>query len=134
MANEATLVVETGKPINFTVTNATGIEKGTLLVMTDLMTAAAASTTEGAIPAGIAACEKIASDGVTKLAVYREGIFKVTASGSIAVGDPVCLSATANKVCKAATNEEDILGIAFETASAGETFLMELRPTAMSLA
>ena len=40
MANEATLIVETELPINFTVANATGIEKGALLKITDPMTAA----------------------------------------------------------------------------------------------
>lgn len=135
MADEATLVVEIAPPLPFTVANTTGIEKGTVLKMTDPRTAIA-NDTLGAPVAGIAASEKIASDGNTTLGVYREGWFKMTASGSIAVGDPVCTTnaGAPNRVEKAATNEEDILGTALETATNGETLLIELNPRGISLA
>ena len=80
MANEATLWMEYSPPIPFTCTNATGIEKGTVLQLTDPMTASAADGTLGDPVAGICASEKIASDGTTKVSVYRSGIFKMTAS------------------------------------------------------
>lgn len=138
MANEATLIFETGLPIPFTVADGTGIEKGTLLQLTDPMTASAADGTAGDPFAGIAATEKIASDGLTKLEVYREGIFKLTASGSIAAGDPIATAdggtTAANKVIKAATNEEDLIGTSLETATNGQTFLAELNPRGVSLA
>jgi len=134
MANEAKMIVETGLPIAFTVANGTGIEKGTLCAVTDLMTAVKTSA-KGQPCAGIAASEKIASDGKVKLGIYREGIFKVTASGSITVGDPVTNSQDGtNEVEKAATDEEDVWGIAMETASDTHTLLIDLRPTSMSLA
>lgn len=135
MADEATLVIELAPPIPFTVANATGIEKGCVLKLTDDMTAIA-NDTEGAPVAGIAASEKIASDGNTKLGVYRAGIFKMTASGSISAGDPVTptSSAAPNRVIKAATNEEDILGTAMGDATDGQTFLVELKPFGISLA
>ena len=39
-----------------------------------------------------------------------------------------------NHVIKAPTNEEDILGTALETATDGETLLIELNPRGISLA
>ena len=136
MANEATLWMEYLPPIPMSCADGTGIEKGTVLKLTDPMTASAADGTEGDPVAGICASEKIADDGNTKVAVYRSGIFKMTASGSIAAGDPVATSdgGAANKVIKAATNEEDILGTSLETASDGHTFLVELNPRGISLA
>ena len=134
MANEATLMIETHRPIPFTVADGTGIEKGTILKMTDPMTASAQDGKEDII-AGIAAAEKIASDGVTKLAVYRGGIFKVICSGSITVGDALISSAAGtNYVETAGVNAEDIFGIALETATDGETLLVELGPRTCNLA
>lgn len=132
MANEATLMFETEVPVPFTVANATGIEKGANLTMTDPMTAVAV-TASGSAFAGIAAEEKIASDGKTRLAVYRAGIFKVTASGSVTVGKALVPEAE-NKFMQAGVNAEHLAGIALETATNSETFLMELRPTSAELA
>ena len=127
MANEAVLIMETEVPINFTCDNATGIEKGTLLTISDPMTAAAA--TEDASFAGIAAEEKIGSDGKTKIAVYRRGVFKMTydGNGALTVGDAVALSGS--NTVKKATNANvasDIIGVALETAATDETCLIEL--------
>ena len=131
MANEAVLIIETGPPIAFTVADGTGIEKGALLKMTDPRTAAAAAATDDII-AGIAAKEKVADDGNTSLAVYREGIFKMTASGSITVGDPVgSLASWANHVASqkaTKTSGARCLGIALETATNGQTLLIEVHP------
>src|SRR3990167_10150726 len=128
MANEATLIVETELPINFTVANATGIEKGTILKMTDPMTAIITSAASDTI-AGIAAAEKIASDGVTKLGVYRRGIFKVSLSGACTVGDPLVTDASVNYVKAAPTTDisgAKIIGYALETGATGETILMDM--------
>lgn len=134
MANEAVLMIETDIPIPFTVANTIAIPKGTLLTMSDPFTASG-TTALGAVPAGIAKNEKIASDGKTTHGVYRGGIFKVVASGSVTTGDPLTSSTGgANQLEKAATNEEDVWGISLEDATDGQTFLFELRPTAMSLA
>ena len=135
MANEATLVFQTEQPIPFTVSDSTAITKGAILKLTDPMTAALADGV-GDIPAGIAAADKIANDGVTKLAVFRGGIFKVYASGSVTAGDPLMIEPVPNTnyISKAAVNEETCIGIALETATVGQTYLMELRPTSMELA
>ena len=133
MANEATLVFQSGIPIPFTCDNATGIEKGTLLTLSDPMTAAAtgAGVSGGAV-AGICAAEKIASDGNTKVSVFRQGIFKVYASGVVAAGDPLVM--WGNFVSTAAVNVENVFGVSLETATNGETILVDLRPTSMQLA
>lgn len=135
MADEAKLIVPYLPAIGFTVANATGIEKGTVCKLTDDRTAIA-NDTEGAPIAGIAASEKIASDGNTMLGIYRHGIFRLTASGSISAGDPVAVSNSdaPNRVIKAATNEEDLLGTALGDATDGQTFLVELNPRGVSLA
>jgi len=66
MANEATLMIEMDLPIPLTVADGAGIEKCTVLKLTDPMTAAACSA-DNDVFIGIAAEEKIANDGKTKL-------------------------------------------------------------------
>jgi len=130
MVGEATLIFETGLPIMFTVANGTGIEKGTLLELTDPMTAVITSGADKPI-AGIAAEEKIASDGKTKLAVYREGVFKMLAGeASILIGAPLTSHSVVNEVINADINDTNIVGIALEAAGDTDTFLVELRPLA----
>jgi hypothetical protein len=137
MAFELTLVYETSVPISFTVADGAGIEKGSVLKFADPMTAAITAG-DNDIIAGVLAEEKIASDGKTKVGVYRGGIFKATAgtAGVTAGASIVTDTATsaANKLADAAVNEMNVIGIALETAAAGETFLFELRPTVMKLA
>jgi hypothetical protein len=126
MANEAILIFETSIPIPFTIGNATAMEKGTLVQVTDPMTVTASSA-DGEKFIGITAEEKIASDGRTKIAVYTSGIFRVTDSGAgVTVGNILKLNG-ANLVATAdeagAQCAAEYVGIALETAGAGETFL-----------
>ena len=124
MANEAVIIEllgNGGDPVRFTVANATGIEKGTLLKVADPRTASATSADNDAF-AGIAASEKVASDGATTLAAYTHGIFDLKDSGAgITAGERVSI-AGANLISKVAA--ADLLfadvGIALETASASE--------------
>lgn len=132
MASEATLVIETAPPIPFTVADGTGIEKGAILKLTDPMTAALADGDDDFV-AGIAAEEKIASDGKVRLAVYREGIFKVLAGAAITIGDAVSTFASSgatNEVHEAPATavSSKTLGISLEAADDTNTFLIELRP------
>ena len=131
MANEAVLIVETERPVNFTCADGAGIEKGAILKMTDPMTAVLADG-DGDIVAGIAAEEKIASDGKTKIAVFRAGIFRVLAGAAgITVGlalDTHASTGAANEVAAAPAGAGHSLGYALETAGDTETFLMELKP------
>lgn len=133
MANEAVLVFETHLPIPFIVADGTGISKGAHVVLSDPFTVASHSAVNETV-GGVAAKQKIASDGVTTLAVYRGGIFKVTLSGSCTVGDPLGLSATPNMVrsvigqTDATLSGSKIWGTALETGTTGQTILAELRP------
>ena len=131
MAREVTLVFETEPPIPFTCADGTGIEKGAVLMMTDLMTAATA-TGDGDVVAGIAAEEKIASDGKVKIGVYRGGIFKGYAgAGGATVGlaiDTDVSTGDTNELVNAPVTTGNYVGIALETATDGDTFLFELRP------
>jgi hypothetical protein len=100
MANEATIIelFNGGRPIRFTCADGTGIEKGTLMELSGDRTVIA-NTNDNAPVVGIAAAEKVASDGATTIAVYTDGIFDMlTDSGSDATGVLVANSATENTV------------------------------------
>jgi len=130
MANEAELMVELEPPINFIVSNSTGIEKGALLKMADPMTASSANGTNDII-AGIAASEKIALDGNTALGVYRRGIFKCYLSGSANVGDNLGSLATytnfvASNHNTAGLSGSRVVGTALETGANGDQILVEV--------
>ena len=131
MARECTLVFETETPIPFTCADGTGIEKGTILKITDLMTCEEADG-DGDPIAGIAAEEKIASDGKVKIGVYRGGIFKgYCGSGGATFGlaiDTDVSTGDTNELVNAPVTTGNYVGIAMETATDGETFLFELRP------
>lgn len=137
MALETTLVFATTAPIPFTCADGTGIEKGALLVLSDPFTVATTSGDTDPI-VGIAAEEKIANDGKTKIGVYTTGIFKgyaglagVTAGMAI-ITDTA--TGAANELVVADVNSEHIVGRALETAADGETFLFQLNPFAVQLA
>jgi len=131
MVNETTLVFETESPIPFTCLDGTGIEKGAILKVTDLMTCELADG-DGDKIAGIAAEEKIASDGKTKIGVYRAGIFKgLAGTGGVTVGlaiDTDASTSDSNELANAPVTTGNYVGISFETASSAESFLFELRP------
>lgn len=140
MANETKPIYEQSVPIPFTVNNTDAVEKGDFLLLRDLMSVSAhgavvsdsQSSADNARVAGIAKNEKIASDGIKKIAVYMDGIHRVTASGAIAEGDPVYLSNTENAVASASGSRAgttwNMAGIAMETAADGETLLFKLQP------
>ena len=136
MALETTLVYELALPIPFTCANATGIEKGALLILTDPNTVATTTGDTDAI-VGIAAEEKIASDGKTKIGVYQRGIFKGFAGAAGVTTGMAIISDTgtgaANELVVADVNSEHIVGRALETAADTESFLFELNPFAAQL-
>lgn len=113
---------------DFTVADGTGIEKGALLKLTDPRTAIIASAA-GDVCCGIAAREKIASDGRTQLSVHRRGDFDMVASGAITVGHPVMAAGVPANTVKAATSAQSgaaIIGYALETAADAEVFQVRL--------
>lgn len=127
MANEALLRDRLTDPIDFTVADGTAITKGAVLKMTDPRTAILTSGLGDAI-AGIAARDKVASDGRTRLAVFTKGIFDMTASGSITVGQHVISAGNTSPnfvifsggAASGAYSGASIIGYALETASDGE--------------
>ena len=134
MGNEMTLWTETELPINMTCANATPYEKGALVTLTNPFTI---SGTVGlaAACAGVVQREKIASDGRTKVAVYRGGIFRGTASGAIAIGQGLITAGSdTNLLAGARANDEHLVGTALEAATDAETFLFELNPFGIELA
>lgn len=136
MADECTLIVETELPIMFTCADGTGIEKGAILQLTDPMTASLADGDDDII-AGIAAEEKIANDGKTKIAVYRRGIFKGLAGGAITAGCALGTYANTgetNELHALGAAGDNMLGTSFETADDGHTFLFELNPSTRDMA
>jgi hypothetical protein len=132
MANEATLRERFSNPINMTCADGTGIEKGAVLKIADPRTASL-SDGDADYVAGICAREKIANDGRTSVAVYRDGIFDMVVSGAVTCGQAVMTysSTGAANVVAAATSAaigSKTLGIALETGSEGETIQVELKP------
>jgi len=129
MANAmAVLYIETETPISMTCADGTGIEKGQALVLSDPFTVAATAGANAAF-GGIAAEEKIANDGKTKISVYRGGIFILECGTSgVTVGKPIVTEAN-NEFTDAAAGDAElarIWGQALETATNGELFLAQL--------
>ena len=133
MAVEAALRYQIGNPIDFTVANGMAFEKGLILGLLDPMTASGASAA-GVACAGIAAVEKVAGDGSTKLSVWRSGIFDIYVSGAITIGAPLMIDAAttiSSNYLRAASGADTasgaiIVGHALETGSAGEQILVQL--------
>ena len=123
MAFELKILTELEPAVSFTCSDSVGIEKGTLLELSDPMTVAKVA---GAAPLiiGVAAEEKVANDGKTKIGVYLRGIFKGFAGGSITVGDGLIGESGTNELLTSTptADEVEICGIALETASDLESF------------
>ena len=131
MANEHLLMTQKTFPVSMTCSNTTGIEKGSVLKLSDPDTVAA-STAANDIVGGIAYSEKIANDGNTKIAVLTGpgDELRGIASGSISVGDPLVTAvgpaanylASGRALTASALSGSRIIGYSKETATAGETF------------
>ena len=127
MANEHIVRAGGLTAYDFTVADGTGIEKGALLKGTDPRTAIISSAA-GDVLAGIAAVEKVASDGQTRISVLRNNaIVAAYASGDIIVGNPIVAADTSLfpnfvKTAVATASGDVILGTALETAANGEQF------------
>jgi hypothetical protein len=120
MANEAVLVLKYEEPIDFIVADGTGITKGAILKLTDPRTASLSAGASDYV-AGIAARDKVASDGRTRLATFRRGIFRIKLSGAVTAGQAVVTSGQENILiaCPNDTDSSKTLGIALETNASG---------------
>lgn len=124
MANEAVIIelIDGGRPIRFTCADGAGIEKGTLLKLADPRTASATSADNDPF-CGIAAAEKVASDGSTSIAAYTCGIFDLKDSGAgITAGATVNIGGANLIIASAAADllTGSVVGRALETAAADE--------------
>ena len=135
MADEHSVHIETHIPINFTKGAGTAIAKGAFLKMTDGMVAILADG-DGDIPAGVAQSDALSGD--TSVAVYRGGVFRgVAGVAGVTVGEAIrtdVSTSSVNRLVDADVNDEQIVGISFETAASGASFLYELMPRAVDLA
>ena len=131
MTLEAKLIYQTGIPVPFTCADGAGIEKGAILKLTDPMTVATTAA-DNDIIIGIAAEEKIANDGKTKIGVHLEGIFRGTAGNAgVTIGLNLISDAgtgDANELVVASGASEQIVGRALETATNLQTFMFILAP------
>ena len=134
MANEAIIVEllgNQGDPIRYTVADNTGIPKGTVMELTDPRTMVAASGA-GVVIAGIASSEKVANDGQTSLAVYTNGIFKLStkAGGSATLGSYVrAAAATDNTITVQTTLDYETgkaIGKSLETSGASTATMIRV--------
>lgn len=134
MANEAVIVElnQHANPVSFTVDDAEAVEKGTLMYMTDPKTCTKTSGTGHQVFAGIAATEKVASDGQIKLGLWTPGqnnIFDLYTAGTIAVGTIVVTSGT-NTIAASADADYEAgicIGQALEAAAAGTPEVIQVR-------
>ena len=108
MANESTQVEGPYEAHDFTVADGASIPIGTLCQLTDPRTCSLSSGAD--VFAGVAATEKVASNGVTNLGLWTTGTFVMTAvaGATIAIGDLVSLSGA--NLIKLATAGEVVLG------------------------
>jgi len=136
MALETTLIYELEPPVPLTCADGVGIEKGALLLLTDPATVATTTGDSDEI-VGIAAEEKIANDGRTKISVYLRGVFRGFAGAGGTVAGKAIQSDTAtgaaNELVIGDTNTEQLVGTAWETAADTESFLFLLQPITIEL-
>lgn len=131
MANEITILWQLEPSVPFTCADGTGIEKGSLVKITDPFTVAITAADHDEV-IGVTTEEKIANDGKVKVPVCMRAICKGTAgTAGVTVGASINSDAgtsAANKLADCAVNGENIVGRALETAAATETFIFLLDP------
>jgi len=126
MANEAVIIelFNGGRPMQFTCADGTDIDKGTLLELTSPRTVIA-NTNDNAPLVGIAAADKVESDGATTISAYTDGVFDVlTDTGTDAVGSMMANTATENTIQGADASDllqGSVLGKVLETCTNGGT-------------
>jgi|25BtaG_2_1085352.scaffolds.fasta_scaffold02979_7 hypothetical protein len=135
MANEAVIVEllgNQGEVIDFTIGDGVAVEKGTIMTFIDPRTCSGASAAGagGEVIAGIAAAEKVASDGQTNLGIYTHGIFDLVCGPGVTIGAK--LASSGGNVVRDATEAEiaagKCIGKALETGTAGERIEVLVAP------
>ena len=136
MAREAVLV--DNKPLvsrRYTCATSTGIAKGTYLKVADPFLASASAGTSdifcGFAHADVNKSTDTSFNTETSITADKGGRYNLVASGAITVGDLVGTAVPGNYVISLAANTSShaiVVGVALETAAAGETFLVEVFP------
>ena len=114
--------------LNLTVGDGGAIAKGALCYLSGDNTASTTAAGSIGLPfAGIAAAEKVASDGSTTLGFQTCGVYDMVAGNTIALGQLVMISG-ANSVCPLGAGVGSyaisgglVVGKALEAADSGET-------------
>jgi hypothetical protein len=136
MANEAVIIEllgDRGDVVRYTVADATGISKGSIMYHSASPRTISKSSAQWQSPAGIAAADKEANDGSTTLGVYTKGIFdlKNETGNTIGVGQSVMISG-ANLIggipggMSNISNATLILGKCLEVAAANEVVAVKI--------
>jgi len=128
MANEATIITllgNQGDPVEFTVATGTPIPKGSLMQLSSSPQTATISSGDGEFFCGIAAREKTATDGTTKMACITHCLALLTAgTGATTFGQAQKLSGV-NLVVDAdddaIANKMEVVGYALDTVADGNT-------------
>ena len=91
-------------------------------MLTDARTAIIHDGTVGSAIAGISTMEKDGDDPSTSISVWTDGIFEVTASGAVTIGETVKSSSVVNQVEAAANTDlgSKTIGYVLETTSDAE--------------
>lgn len=134
MANEAVPIAlsPTANPVRRTVANGQAIEKYTLLQLLDANSVAPSSGAVGTCPfGGIAAAEKVASDGSTTVSAHMSGVFDLYSGGgtTIAIGQAVSISGANTVELAGATDIEqgEFVGYAEEATAVGTAEVIRVR-------
>ena len=132
MANElviVTLLGNQGDPVEYTILDNTAIPKGSLMEMEDNATAKKVSGAGVAI-AGITAVEKVADDGVTKMACLTNVIAQATVggSGTATIGTYVRSAGSDNTITVSTTlDHETGKGFAKSMETGGNSEVIKVR-------
>jgi hypothetical protein len=129
MANEAVIIeLTTQNAVNRTCADGATIEKGTILELADPNTVTA-NDGSGDVFGGIAAVEKVASDGATTIPAWMSGVFDLTCAASTVTAGQWVSTSGANLI-KTATEAELAagkgIGRAEETGTASEVIRVRL--------
>jgi hypothetical protein len=130
MANEAVCIEKSVmNDVMRTCADAVGIEKGSLMILSDPNTVSGSlATTASAVFGGITTSEKVASDGSTRIACAMNGVYDIKAVTAITAGRFVAISG-ANLIREATPADisgGNIVGKAEETATADEVIRVRL--------
>ena len=125
MTNEAdivTLLGNQGDPVEYTVIATTAIPKGSLMEFGSSPQTVIISTADGKYFAGIAATEKTATDGVTKMSCITHCVAEMKYSAAGTLGQPQKISGVntiADADADAIDKATEVVGIGLETATTG---------------